>query len=36
MTGAKEAELGKALINFLHTPDAAAAIKAKGMEPATP
>jgi molybdate transport system substrate-binding protein len=36
MTGTKEAELGKALINFLRTPDAAAAIKVKGMEPATP
>jgi molybdate transport system substrate-binding protein len=36
MTGTKEAELGKALINFLRTPDAAAAIKAKGMEPVTP
>jgi molybdate transport system substrate-binding protein len=35
MTSAKEAELGKALINFLRTLDAAAAIKAKGMEPAT-
>jgi molybdate transport system substrate-binding protein len=36
MTSAKEAELGKALINFLRTPDAAATIKAKGMDPATP
>jgi molybdate transport system substrate-binding protein len=36
MAGTKEAEIGKALINFLRTPDAAAAIKAKGMEPATP
>lgn len=36
MIGAKEAETGKALINFLRTPEAAAAIKAKGMEPASP
>jgi molybdate transport system substrate-binding protein len=36
MTGAKEVELGKALINFLRTPDATAAIKAKGMQPVTP
>jgi molybdate transport system substrate-binding protein len=36
MTGAKEAEAGKTLINFLRTPEAAAVIKAKGMEPATP
>jgi molybdate transport system substrate-binding protein len=36
MAGAKEAEIGKALFNFLRTPDATAAIKAKGMEPATP
>jgi molybdate transport system substrate-binding protein len=35
MTGAKEAELGKTLLNFLRTPDASAAIKAKGMDPAT-
>jgi molybdate transport system substrate-binding protein len=34
-TGAKEAGAAKALINFLRTPDAAAVIKAKGMEPAT-
>ena len=36
MAGTKEAEIGKALINFLRTPDAVAAIKAKGMEPGTP
>jgi molybdate transport system substrate-binding protein len=36
MVGAKETETGKALINFLRTPEAAAVIKAKGMEPATP
>jgi molybdate transport system substrate-binding protein len=36
MAGAKEAEAGRALINFLRTPEAAAVIKAKGMEPATP
>jgi molybdate transport system substrate-binding protein len=33
MTGAKDAAAAKALINFLHTPEAAAVIKAKGMEP---
>jgi molybdate transport system substrate-binding protein len=36
MTGAKDAEASTALINFLHTPEAAAVIKAKGMEPNTP
>jgi molybdate transport system substrate-binding protein len=36
MAGAKETEAGKMLIDFLRTPEAAAAIKAKGMEPATP
>ena len=36
MTGAKEVEAAKALINFLRTPEAVALIKAKGMEPATP
>jgi molybdate transport system substrate-binding protein len=36
MASAKETEAGKALITFLRTPEAAAAIKAKGMEPATP
>ena len=36
MAGAKEAEAGKTLINFLRTPEAAAVIKAKGMEPANP
>jgi molybdate transport system substrate-binding protein len=36
MGGAKDAEASKALINFLRTPEAAAVIKAKGMEPATP
>jgi molybdate transport system substrate-binding protein len=36
MTGAKEVEAAKALINFLRTPEAVAVIKAKGMEPATP
>ena len=36
MTSAKETELGKALLTFLRTPDASAAIKAKGMDPATP
>jgi molybdate transport system substrate-binding protein len=36
MTGARDAEASKALVNFLRTPEAAAVIKAKGMEPATP
>jgi molybdate transport system substrate-binding protein len=36
MAGAKEAEAGRALINFLRTAEATAAIKAKGMEPAIP
>jgi molybdate transport system substrate-binding protein len=36
LAGAKEPEAGKALINFLRTPDATAVIKAKGMEPAAP
>ena len=33
MAGAKDAEASKALVNFLRTPEAAAVIKAKGMEP---
>ena len=33
--GAKESDASKALLNFLRTPDAAAAITAKGMAPAT-
>jgi molybdate transport system substrate-binding protein len=36
MTGAKDAEASKALVNFLRTPEAATVIKAQGMEPATP
>jgi molybdate transport system substrate-binding protein len=36
MANAKDAEASKALVNFLRTPEAAAVIKAKGMEPATP
>jgi molybdate transport system substrate-binding protein len=36
MASAKDAEASKALVNFLRTPEAAAVIKAKGMEPATP
>ena len=36
MASAKQTEAGKALLDFLRTPEAAAAIKAKGMEPATP
>ena len=35
-TAAKEAEAGKALINFLKAPAAAPVLKAKGMEPITP
>ncbi len=36
MAGAKDAAASKALVNFLRTPEAAAVIKAKGLEPATP
>ena len=36
MTGAKDAALAKSLVDFLRTPEAVAAIKAQGMEPATP
>jgi len=36
MTGAKEAEAAKTLVNFLRSPEAAAVIKAKGMDPANP
>ena len=36
MAGANDIEASKALVNFLRTPEAAAVIKAKGMEPATP
>jgi molybdate transport system substrate-binding protein len=35
MAGVKDAEAAKALVNSLRTPEAAAVIKAKGMEPAT-
>ena len=35
-TAAKEAEVGKALINFLKAPAAVPVLKAKGMEPITP
>jgi len=35
-TAAKEAEVGKALINFLKAPAAVPVLKAKGMEPFTP
>jgi molybdate transport system substrate-binding protein len=35
-TAAKEAEAGKALINFLKAPGAVPVLKAKGMEPITP
>ena len=36
MAGAKDTAASKALVDFLRTPDAAAVIKAMGMEPATP
>jgi molybdate transport system substrate-binding protein len=36
MGGTKSAEAAKALMAFLHTPEAAAVIKAKGLEPAAP
>ena len=36
MSGTKSAEASKALVDFLRTPEAAAVIKAKGLEPATP
>ena len=36
MASARDAEASKALVNFLRTPEAAAVIKAKGMEPASP
>ena len=36
MGSTKSAEASKALVDFLRTPEAAAVIKAKGMEPATP
>ena len=35
MDGTKNAEASKALVDYLCTPEAAAVIKAKGMEPAT-
>ena len=35
MGSAKDAEAAKTLVNYLRTPEAAAVIKAKGMEPAT-
>lgn len=35
MASAKDAAASKALVDFLRTPEAAAVIKAKGMEPAT-
>jgi molybdate transport system substrate-binding protein len=35
MAGAKNAEAAKALVNFLHTPEAAAVIREKGMHPGT-
>ena len=36
MGGTKNAEAAKALVDFLRTPEAAAVIKAKGMEPVAP
>lgn len=36
MSSAKNTETAKAVVNYLRTPEAAAVIKAKGMEPATP
>jgi molybdate transport system substrate-binding protein len=36
MSSAKDIELSKELVNFLRTTEAAAVIKAKGMEPANP
>ena len=36
MAGANDAAASKALMDFLRTPEAAAVIKAKGLEPATP
>jgi molybdate transport system substrate-binding protein len=36
MRSTKDAEASTALVHFLRTPEAAAVIKAKGMEPATP
>ena len=36
MAGAKDTAASKALVDFLRTPEAAAVIKARGMEPATP
>jgi molybdate transport system substrate-binding protein len=36
LAGAREAEASRALLDFLRTPEAAAAIRAKGMEPAAP
>jgi molybdate transport system substrate-binding protein len=36
MGGTESAEAAKALVDFLRTPEAAAVIKAKGMEPAAP
>ena len=36
MAGAKDAAVAKMLVDFLHTPEATAVIKAKGMEPGSP
>ena len=36
MGGTKSPEAAKALVEFLRTPEAAAVIKAKGLEPAAP
>jgi ABC-type Fe3+ transport system substrate-binding protein len=34
MTGSRNADAAKAVIDFLRTPDAMAVFKAKGLEPA--
>ena len=36
MASAKQTEAGKSFIDFMRTPESAKAIRAKGMEPATP
>jgi hypothetical protein len=36
MGGAQDSAASKALVDLLRTPDAAAAIKASGMQPAAP
>ncbi|MBS1211346.1 MAG: molybdate transporter, periplasmic molybdate-binding protein, partial [Proteobacteria bacterium] len=36
MANGNQTEAGKTFVDFLRTPEAAAVIKAKGMDPATP